>query len=335
MIAAAATYESRRSHVDRTSLILSRSNLAIRAFRAQPSSLDITLILCRLFAALAQIKGDFQTATMHMNSGQRIFQEAARGGKTVSDIIRIMAPTLLALSTETIDDADFFMRTPPDKWGSFDLLKTLRSQYGRLLYGMSLNQWNKIGSRSTGLLSIGWSTLTQALSSAIYPDIVVFTAKDPITPVAEIIFDLRAAGEVMSLEYLSIEFTTLIQDLQEFVGTLEKRTPLPEELKTRLKRCIENYVVQAAEIEPRMTAGTFWHDYDQPHCFIEGHFKERPVSRRCSEGNQLLHFNSYAGAPVAGRARRTLDPDLEPKKRDYYLEHVCHYRSGFMPPQER
>ncbi|KAK5468030.1 hypothetical protein LTS15_001003 [Exophiala xenobiotica] len=316
MVAVAATFESRKSGVDRTELILQRSNLAIRAFTAQQASTDIGLIMCRLFSSMAQCKGDFRTATMHMNSGQKILQEATRARKAKSsDILRLMAPTLLALSTYTIDDSDFVTRISPDIWESFRILKSIHLEYGRLLRSFTSAHWDRATPDTNSLLSIAWSTLTQAFGSTLHPDVISF-AEDPVVHAGQIIPTLEAEEALLSIDELDAGFRSLIRDLQYHFYTAEGEASLSLAMRRRIRRLVENYVVHAAQVEPRMTAGTFWHEYDLPHCCIDSHLS------KCELG-ELKPYETHL------RNREVLD--FERKKREFYLEHVCQYRSGFMP----
>ncbi|KAK5271852.1 hypothetical protein LTR99_000988 [Exophiala xenobiotica] len=316
MVAVAATFESRKSGVDRTELILQRSNLAIQAFTAQQASTDIGLIMCRLFSSMAQCKGDFRTATMHMNSGQKILQEATRARKAKSsDILRLMAPTLLALSTYTIDDSDFVTRISPDKWESFRILKSIHLEYGRLLRSFTSTHWDRATPDTNSLLSIAWSTLTQAFSSTLHPDVISF-AEDPVVHVAQIIPTLQAEEALLSIDELDAGFRSLIRDLQYHFYTADGEASLSQAMRRRMRQLVENYVVQAAEVEPRMTAGTFWHEYDFPHCCIDSHLS------KCELGESKPYETHFGNREVL---------DFERKKRDFYVEHVCQYRSGFMP----
>ncbi|KAI1627463.1 hypothetical protein EDD37DRAFT_647138 [Exophiala viscosa] len=334
VIAVAATYESRRSGVDRTELILHRTNLAIREFAADSVSPDMALIMCRLFSSMAQCQGDVRTAAMHMTSGQKILRDATRSGKAKSEIMKIMAPTVLALTTDEIgDDEDVGARFSGDKWFAFAVLKDIRTRYGRLLHSWTEEQWDGIDAPASGVLSIAWSTLTQAFSSALYPDVVVFGPDDPVTPVWQIRFQLRDAGRLLSLDELDVEFDVLIHDLDCHFGRLDGRLRLSEELKDRLKRLVENYVVQASVVEPRMTAGTFWHQYTHQQCYIERHLERLdqslPDDLPRLEGGRVSNddvISESTGGSVEGPGA-----DLERRKREYYLEHVCHHRSGFVP----
>lgn len=316
MVAVAATYESRKSGIDRTKLILSRSNQAIRAFTADQSSTDMALILCRLLSSIAQCNGDYRTATMHMSSGHKILQEAARTRKAESsDVVRLMAPTLLALSTYTIDDSGFATRIAPEQWETFHILKTIRMEYGRLLHSFSADIWERADSATNSLLSIAWSTLTQAFSSVLHPDIVSF-ANDPVVPVSQIIRQLRADMAVLSIDELNTQFRALSRELQYFLAASDGPVGLSKDKRQHLKRLVENYIVQAAEVEPRMTAGTFWYEYNLAHCCIASHLS------KCDDSmweTSLARLSNH----------ETLE--FERRKRDFYLEHVCQYRSGFMP----
>ncbi|KIV85005.1 hypothetical protein PV11_00746 [Exophiala sideris] len=334
VIVVAATYESRRSGIDRTELILHRTNLAIRGFAADSVSPDEALIMCRLFSSIAQCQKDVRTAAMHMTSGQKILKEATRSGKAKSEIMRIMAPTVLALTTDEVgDDEDVGARFSGDKWLAFGVLKDIRARYGRLLHSWTEEQWNGIDAPASGVLSIAWSTLTQAFCSALYPDVVVFGEDDPVAPVWQIRFQLRNAGRLLSLDELDVEFGVLIHDLDCHFGRLDGRLRLSLELKDRLKRLVENYVVQASVVEPRMTAGTFWHQYTHQQCYIERHLERLdhslPDDLPRLEGGRVSNDDVIAES-TGGRVEGP-GADFERKKREFYLEHVCHHRSGFVP----
>ncbi|KIW16880.1 hypothetical protein PV08_04070 [Exophiala spinifera] len=304
MVAVAATYESRKSGIDRTELILSRSNQAIRAFTASQTSTDLALILCRLLSSIAQCNGDYRTATMHMNYGQKMLQEGARALKSrSSDIIRLMAPTVMALSTYAIDDSGFSTRIAPEKYEAFHVLKTIRMEYGRLLHSLSADIWERADSATNSLLSIAWSTLTQAFSSVLHPDIVSF-ANDPVVPVAQIIGHLQADMAVLSIDELNTQFRRMIRELRYFLTTSDGPLGLSMHQRQHLKRLVENYLVQAAEVEPKMTAGTFC--VRSPNRRHPLRFYRTTKPPNSSAGNVISTWNTCANIGVASCRRPSI-----------------------------
>jgi hypothetical protein len=175
--------------------------------------------------------------------------------------------------------------------------------------------WDRATPDTNSLLSIAWSTLTQAFSSTLHPDVISF-AEDPVVHVGQIIPSLEAEEALLSIEELDAGFRSLIRDLQYYFYMAEGEASLSRAMRRRIRRLVENYVVQAADVEPRMTAGTFWHEYDFPHCCIDNHLS------KCELGESKPYETHFENREVL---------DFERKKRDYYLEHVCQYRSGFMP----
>lgn len=333
MVAVAATFESRKSGVDRTGLITQRRNLAIRAFATEPASADLGLLICRLFASIAQCQEDFKTATMHLNNGLKILQEVTRSVQARSDIVKIMAPTLLASSTDRVDDSDIAARIRCDQRPSVSILNSIRSEYGRFLHSLKPVHWSKMRPSTSGFMSLCWSTFTQALSSALYPDIIVFTADDPILPAVDVASDLRATGTLLTLAELDTDFTSVMHDLRDYFRTSYSTPPDFTDLKCRLKTCVENYVVQAAAVEPRMTAGTFWHEcpIEHPHCSINTHLRDTRLSHDgiADIAPLVRQVDNPSASQVA--ISQGLVAEHARRKKEYYYEHVCQYRSGFMP----
>jgi hypothetical protein len=87
--------------------------------------------------------------------------------------------------------------------------------------------------------------------------------------------------------------------------------------------------VQAAVLEPRMTAGTFWHQYSHQQCYVERHLRALPDDLPRLRGGRVSNDDVVAES-TGGRVEGP-GADFERRKREYYLEHVCHHRSGFMP----
>ncbi|EXJ92005.1 hypothetical protein A1O3_00555 [Capronia epimyces CBS 606.96] len=330
MVALAATYESSISGINRSNEIIRQSNLAIRAFTDRHVSPDIALIICRLFSSMAQCTGNWETALIHMQSGGKILMEESQISKTNGEIAKLMAPTFLCVTENKIGYLDALERIPWTKRASLSDLETIHSEYGKLLRSLgSQKHWRKIGSSNTSFLLISWSIMTQVVCSMMYPDIVMFTAEDPIVPATQVGIKLLEAGALLSLDELKTTSRQLFDDLRDFFRQCQDGTVFCANHKPRLKRCVENFVVQAAEVEPRMTAGTFWLEEGEEACAIDEYLQHahpgadvqsRAGGSRC----RVSSLSQIERPPI-----RTEDSSRE--QREYYLEYVCPYRSGFIP----
>ena len=101
MVAMAASYHSLRSGVDQAIFIMERTNLAIRAFRDEPDSVDSALIMCRMFAAAAQARSDWEAAARHMTWGARILTQVGQRPNCASAIAKTVAPTFINVVIES------------------------------------------------------------------------------------------------------------------------------------------------------------------------------------------------------------------------------------------
>lgn len=347
MIAVAATYESSISGTDRTELVARRTNQATLTFstEASPSSLDTALIVCRLFSSMAQCNEDWRTATMHMANGEKILREAARSTDQRSrvrrsEIARLMAPTLLGQASDTaldtttitstitipmhdtnsdIDNDDAVVAAPRSKDQSLRDLKAMASAYTRVLRSVTQPRWrHQMADGTLGLLSVAFSTVNQALGSALDPDVLAFSAEDgdPIVPAAQVQRDLLASGALMaSLDDLKVCAASLFHDLRAH-RPLTRAVVRAFGLNHRLRVFVDNFVVHTWYLEPRMTAGTFWLDDEDG----EG-------TSVCAIDRQL--HRTLGISPQIPNADDKDDPMLRERKH-FYLEHVCQYRSGFM-----
>ncbi|KIW88990.1 uncharacterized protein Z519_10474 [Cladophialophora bantiana CBS 173.52] len=321
MVAAAATFDSYLSGADHTALILEQRAQAIRAFTYRPPSWDVALIVCRLFSSMAQCNEDFKTAMVHMKSGEKMLREAIQNGQTRSEIVRLMDATFMGLSVDANNDVNVIKRFPPAKRRAFLKLKNMGSDYARLLRRITQEHHRVIETPTLGFLSIASTTMNQAISSTMYPDILVFSGDDGIVPAAEIRTQLAREDSVLSLDDMTKMYPSLFCGLEEYFEAqgVARVAPMPSslgDLKKRLKAFVDNYVVRALEIEPRMMAGMFWLDDEAiPGCLMDNHLGRPQIGISPSLGQE--------------RASRPEDPVLR-ERRQYYHEDVCQYRSGFM-----
>ncbi|OAP58914.1 hypothetical protein AYL99_06211 [Fonsecaea erecta] len=325
MVAVAATFDSYISGADHTTLILDRRAQAVRAFTNHPPSWDVALILCRLFSSMAQCNGDFTAAMAHMKSGEKILREATQNGQTRSDIVRLMAATFMGLSADANNDISVIRRFLPSKRRAFLELKVIGSDYGRLLRRIAPGHNREVDTPTMGFLSIAFTMMNQAISSAMYPDLLVFSGDDGVVPAAQIRTHLMREDSLLALDDLIIMYPCLCYELEQYFearATTAARdasvVSTLDDLKKRLKLLVDNYVVQALEVEPRMTAGTFWLDDEGlSGCLMDKHL-DRPQSGVSPDlGQQQVDAGHHE------------DPVLR-ERREYYHEYVCHYKSGFM-----
>lgn len=351
MIAVTLTFDTYISGIDHKAMIQSRRNQAVAAFANEPSSSwEVGLIICRLFSSMAQCNQDFEGALTHMKSGEKMLLEATQNGaQRTSEVGKLMAATFMGLFADSTIDFDVIKRFPPKARQRFRVLQKICSEYALMLRRVTHMRWldyEKVLTRrhisepgwedciemaSMGFLSVVFTTFNQAISSAMYPDLLVFPTDEGLVPVSEVRAKLIDEDKILSFDDLSAIYRPLFDDVENYfrplltmLGTTPKTTPppkhsLPEHLRQRLVTFVDNYVVQAAGVEPRMTAGTFWLPASlMPECLVYSHQDptlQGPLS--------CLH------RPCSGHGHEYED-DTTRERREYYHEFVCQYRSGFM-----
>ena len=310
MIALAATYESKASSVDQNGEITQRHSLAVQSFTTRPTSIDIALILCRLFSSTSKRTGDWDTATMHMRSGGKILRYAHRGGQASSNIAKLMAPIFLC---DPADDHSQWGTSgdrgqlDPAQNHAFVSLKSVHSKYGTMIRALFRTpSWKKVESPVRSFILIAWSIMTQAINSITCPDLLEFTASDPIVPAQQIQAELRDSGILLRLEELETASFPLFEDIHSYCRSDGEGAIFETDLGRRLRICVDNFVVQSAKIQPKMTAGTFWRTDYEPHC---------PFDFSALNSQKPLFQDHCLGQ----------------ERRGYCLEFVCPYRSGFLP----
>ncbi len=232
--------------------------------------------------------------------------------------------------------------------------------YDRILRSHDSHVWEKTIEQATmGFLSVVFTTLNQSISSVMYPDILVFQADEGIVPVTEVRETLVEQGKILTFDQLGGMYHALFDDVEAYFSSPclppssnplgpSPKYILPGHLRTRLMLFVDNYVVQASELEPRMTAGTFWLPPESmPGCMIHENLKPTP-------GNPIHALGSHEPLPACAHDR---GPHLKPpsgvmsclhrpdgvaragmaeedertrERREFYHEFVCQYRSGFM-----
>ncbi|ETI29519.1 hypothetical protein G647_01972 [Cladophialophora carrionii CBS 160.54] len=345
MIAVSLTFDTYVSGTDHRELIFSRRKQAITAFATEPrNSWEVGLIICRLFSSMAQCNEDFEAAMTHMKAGEKMVLQATQNGHhRTSEVVRLMAATFMGLFADSTVDFDVIKRFAPKARRAFRTLQKMCSDYARMLRRITNLHWGRepgaadktIETATMGFLSVVFTTLNQAISSAMYPDLLAFPADDGIVPVQEVRAKLVEQGSLLNLDGLKDMHRPLFDAVEAFFAppivsdapsskhhaTQSRVYPqysLPKHLETRLKAFVENYVVQAFELEPRMTAGTFWLPESMiPGCLMDKHLEPPAGATAC------LHRT------CSGHAHAEED-DITRERREYYHEFVCQYRSGFM-----
>ncbi|KAH0835242.1 hypothetical protein FOPE_04065 [Fonsecaea pedrosoi] len=273
---------------------------------------------------MAQCNEDFTAAMAHMKSGENILREATRNEHTGSEIVRLMAATFFGLSADTNNDISVMDRFPPSKRRACLELKVIGADYARLIRRIAQLRLQDVDTPTMGFLSVAFTTMNQAISSAMYPDLLVFSEDDGVVPAAEVRTKLVREDSLVTMDELIIMYPCLCYELEHYLDGIATGTGIPmasslNDLKKRLRVLVDNYVVQASEIEPRMTAGTFWlDDWGVPGCLMHRHL-DRPQTG----------VSPCLGQEGVGAGPEDQDPVLR-ERREYYHEHVCQYRSGFM-----
>jgi hypothetical protein len=348
MVATALTLDSCLSGTDHTTMVLSRRTQAVRSFGSQPSSSwEVGLIICRLFASMAQCSEEFDSALVHMKAGEKMLREAcAHGNHRASEVGTLMAGTFMGMFADSTIDFAAMDRFPEEKRADLWDLKTMCTEYARMLRRMTRDHRRSpiIETMSMGFLSLSFTTLNQAISSAMYPEVLVLSPDDGIVAVPEIRAQLMADSGILSLDDLRAMFQPLVRDIEDSFrlwssvkhsyvfnslgglacGSLASfqlpfKYCLPPSLRARLKLFVDNYVLQTHALEPRMTAGTFWHpEEDLTQCPMEVPLAEPQV------GAISCLYDECSGDQLG-------EEDVVAKQRKkYYDEFVCHYRSGFI-----
>ena len=320
MIAVALTYDTYVYGIDHTALVLDRRKLAVWAFTDQPTtSWEVGLIICRLFASMAQCTDDFETAMTHMKSGERILREATESGQHErSDIVRLMAATFLGLSADSNDDPNVAKRFPLAKRKVFWELKHMCSEYAKMLRRMFGKNHDNIDLPSRGFFSVAFTTLNQAIGSAMYPEVLRFTTEDGVIGVEEVRAELAYQNQLISLEDLKDMYQPLFRALEVHFDSPNASSNTLSDLKHLLKIFVDNYLLQAHALEPRMTAGTIWPPAKIARCLRKQHLDQDQ-----KDGKMCLR-------PVLDRSGYGLETGVSRERMEYYHEYVCEYRSGFM-----
>jgi hypothetical protein len=293
---------------------------------------------------MAQCNEDFEAAMTHMKAGEKMVLQATQNGHhRTSEVVRLMAATFMGLFADSTIDFDVIKRFAPKARQTFRTLQKMCSDYARMLRRITHRHWGDatntaektIETATMGFLSVVFTTLNQAISSVMYPDLLVFPADDGIVPVQEVRAKLVRQGSILSFEDLRDMHRPLFDAVEAYFVTpivpeplsfehhatnarVQPQYSLPKHLEKRLKVFVENYVVQASELEPRMTAGTFWLTESMiPGCLMDKHLDPPSGVIAC------LH------RPCSGHAHGEEDP-VSRERREYYHEFVCQYRSGFM-----
>jgi len=321
MVALAVACNSSISPSTRTALLISKSNLSIREFTAESVTSDVALILCRLLTCISQCTGEWSTAAMHMRNGRKILKEACHGRLHQTDLVTLMAPTLLGVSSDVGEDHEIVEKMSTNKRQAFISLRFIRKEYGRLLTSLHEADWPRVDWGTNAVMLLGWSALTNAINSVAFPGVLNHSTYEPLTPVSQVRASLLNAGSFMSLDELVDFSLSLFRHItNHYLAPGLKNQEAPEDWKSHLRLCVDNCVIHAADIEPRITAGTFWHAVNSTHCTVESHLE------RIGRGGD----KTPARSPNPGYSQDMME-DLEDDKRGYYLEHVCPYRSGFTP----
>ncbi len=326
MVALAATYEAKTVNIDRGDLIMSRVNLAIREFSTQPVSPDIALIFCRLLSSMAKSTGDWKSAMLHLRSGGNILKEAARNYQAPSEIAKLLAPAFLCITTSIDVDSDTVINVAKSKRRQFLDLKILYTKYGDILRSLNREQWLLVEGALRSCILISWSIMTQALASIAHPDVLELNPTNVLRSPAQVKDHLFDSGQLLSLPSLKAISQILFEDLCSYFAQLDFRTIVPQNLKHRLQYFAENFLVQAAEIQPNITTGTFWPEGAEAMCSITCMVQQ---NKNTTSATDLPGLDSFEEA-VCGLTASSDHLSIT-ESQQWYLEYVCPYRSGFIP----
>ena len=326
MVALAATYEAKTTNVDRSHLIMRRVSLAIREFSTQPVSPDIALIFCRLLSSLAKSTGNWKSALLHLRSGGNILKEAARNYQATSEVAKLLAPAFLCITTSIDMDSDSLINVAKSNRRQYVDLKNLYAKYGCFLRLLNREQWLLVDGALRSFILISWTIMTQAMACIAYPDVLKFTPVNALRSPAEVKGHLLDCGQLLSLQSLNSVSETLFEDLRSYVAQLGFATTFPQDLKHRLQYFAENFLVQAAEIEPDMAAGTFWPEGAESMCSINCMVRSNKTS---ADGEDFPGFGGFE--ETVPEVPTQSDHLSITESQQWYLEYVCPYRSGFIP----
>lgn len=301
-----------------------KRNLSIREFSVEPATSEIALILCRLMTCIAQCTEDWGTAAIHMKNGRKILKEACRNRPHQTELVKLMAPTLLGISSDASEDSEIVEKMKYDRRQSFMSLMFIRKQYGQLLTSLHKADWPSVDTDTNALLLLGWSTVTKASNSVTFPDIFNFATDEPLLPAAQVRAALLTEGTFLSLDQLVALCLRLFRHISDmFLDFKSSDWNSVRDWETDFRLFVDNYVAHAIDVEPRTTAGTFWHaERFYSHCAVERHFREM------GQSNGQIDRDTQASDFIPSNG--SVDEFVDDRK-GYYLEHVCPYRSGFTP----
>jgi hypothetical protein len=349
LVAMAASYEGLKHNSDRQAVVLKQVNLAIGAFRQEKTlgiltastsstdseDLDVALLLCRVLASVYQAQKHWRLASAHMGWGAKILRQAMiqsrASGSTqgassmpLSNIVKTIAPSFMVVLNETLTEADMPVGaylTDDNKKIWTELLR-FRASFKEYFQKWMDQIWPSVNRELKAHLLTSWAMMNHAISSVLYPDLVFFSKQDPIKHASVIEEELRDSGKLYTLGHLTAFSDFLLKDIDAFLLNLPGLDSVAQLLAERLRTCLENYVVQARYLEPRMSAGSYWSNRPEPMCAV---MVRLGLAREGEVLPNVFEVDKYGNQ---NPDKELLDAD---EQQNFYLEHVCPYRSGIVP----
>lgn len=267
LVALAATFEVCSTGCNRTGLIMRRSSLAIHSLSDRELLTDVAMAVSRLFASAAHLMGDSEASGIHIKAARRIILEKLRKQETLSEIMELMMPSILALSFDPTDEDELLCQFTTTRRATIIDLKAIRWEYMDFLHNLRHSHWLRLRQSTRDFVLVSWSTICQTISALFSPETITCVVDQPIIPVEQVRSTLLSAGKLQTSSDLKISsHLTLTKWLQYISEGGDDQSEQFLDLQNDLKDVIENYVVLASDIEPRMTAGTYWHDENHPLC---------------------------------------------------------------------
>lgn len=333
MIALSAAYESKASGIDRNAEVTSHVNLALRSLRSQPISTNNMLILCRLLASTSQCTRDWKMAMTHLQHGWKILKEAVGGRQIDPDIAQLLGPTFLCASWDQISGKDIVRNTHPDIQRVCHCLEAVRL---RFVATLSLLNLRTIESSRKTLILLSWSIMTRASCSMICLDSSLHPVKQTSTFIRDIKAKLLREGALLALDELQTISDVTFQRVAAFLRSGDKSAMSWIQMKIELQRLVENFLVQAAEVNPTLEVSTFWHAETGISCDIDDFVQcqNTPQTITAKVGGNSSHpvaENSELALPWEPNYWDGHNDVVRNQKHAHYLEFVCSYRSGLMP----
>jgi len=203
---------------------------------------------------------------MHLRHGWNILIQAIRDDQINPADAQLLAPTFLRASSGEVSHLIGKNRRDTDWHRSVDCLENIRSQF---MNGVSSSEWTNIDSSKKRFLTASWSVMTQAMCSLICHNNSSSPTEGEDRSIRIIKSDLETSGALLNPDELQKGSNCVGRDLKAYL-----RKPINDSkawlvVKSRIQQIVENFLVQAAELQPNMRIGRLWLDDSSLVCDID------------------------------------------------------------------